>query len=169
MNARTLTRGLKLGSQGCSLAIILPESSKNRPKTGQKVSKKPPKNERPQFWAPGRGPSVALTPESDSTPKITIETTLRWALAQNWQILRPVLQNLGDRKRYCTSPLSVFNFWKQTYQSVNSDLRGLFSFPVRRSSSVAIFSRRLFNSLNIGYTFLWRKYRTKLALMPGKK
>ena len=33
-----------------------------------------------------------LTPETDSTPKITIETTLRWPLAQNWRILRPVLE-----------------------------------------------------------------------------
>ena len=58
-----------------------------------------------RFFTPGTSWIADLTPESDSTPKITIETTLRWALAQNWQILRPVLQNLGDQKRYCPSPL----------------------------------------------------------------
>ena len=42
-----------------------------------------------------------LTPESDSMPKITIGTTLRWVLAQNGRILRPVLENLADQKRYC--------------------------------------------------------------------
>ena len=96
----------QIGGPGCPRGEKLQKTDCQKvANTGQKVSKKPPKNERPQFWAPGRGPSVDLTPESDSTPKITIETTLRWTLAKNWQILRPVLQYLGDRKRYCTSPL----------------------------------------------------------------
>ena len=63
----------------------------------------------PRIWAPGQGPSINLTPELDSTPKITIDTTLRWALAQNWRVLRPVLENLADQKRYWTSLLYLFS------------------------------------------------------------
>ena len=58
-----------------------------------------------QFFTPGTSRIANLTPESDSTPEITIETTLRWALAQNWRVLGLVLENLADQKRYWTSPL----------------------------------------------------------------
>ena len=58
---------------------------------GEKISFLP-------FFTPGTSLIADLTPESDSTSKITVETTLRWALAQNWWILHPVLENPPNRK-----------------------------------------------------------------------
>ena len=59
--------------RGCSLALILPESSRNWAKSKQKA----PKNEtKTLIFGPWAGPSVHVTPGSHWVPKITIETAL---------------------------------------------------------------------------------------------
>ena len=68
-----------------------------------------------RFFTPGTSRIANLTPESDSTPKITIETTLRWALAQNWRFFTSGAQNLGEPKRYCPSPLIFSDIYMLVY------------------------------------------------------
>ena len=74
-----------------------------------------------RFFTPGTSQIANLTPESDSTPKITIETTLRWALAQNWRFLRPVLE-ISPIKKDTAQALWNFFFrksivWRRKYKT----------------------------------------------------
>ena len=62
---------------------------------GKKLSKKSRKNKRPQFSAPSWGPNVHLIPKSDSTSKITIETSLSCGFDVQNQKSRRIFQGGG--------------------------------------------------------------------------